>query len=117
MYADLCERIARTPIPGLGEAAGKDSSKGSKKFRKMLLLKVQAEFEKDWQGLFAAVQVRVLAVSLPVLVWSCRSFFFFFLPFLFSSDFRKTTIVGTVCFECCLLLSCPVAFFFPPVVV
>lgn len=58
MYADLCERIARTPIPGLGEAAaGKDSSKGSKKFRKMLLLKVQEEFEKDWQGLFAAVQV------------------------------------------------------------
>eukprot|EP00752_Nemacystus_decipiens_P002138 g2038.t1 len=57
MYADLCERIARTPIPGLGEAAaGKDSSKGSKKFRKMLLLKVQEEFEKDWQGLFAAVQ-------------------------------------------------------------
>eukprot|EP00903_Cladosiphon_okamuranus_P012976 g12110.t1 len=57
MYADLCERIARTPIPGLGEAAvGKDSSKGSRKFRKMLLLKVQEEFEKDWQGLFAAVQ-------------------------------------------------------------
>lgn len=59
MYADLCERIARTPIPGLGEdPSGKDSSKGSKKFRKMLLVKVQQEFQKDWQGLFAAVQVR-----------------------------------------------------------
>lgn len=58
MYADLCARIARTPIAGLGEdATGKDASKGSKKFRKMLLVKVQQEFEKDWQGLFAAVQV------------------------------------------------------------
>ncbi|CAM9986446.1 unnamed protein product, partial [Ectocarpus sp. 8 AP-2014] len=57
MYADLCARIARTPIAGLGEdATGKDASKGSKKFRKMLLVKVQQEFEKDWQGLFAAVQ-------------------------------------------------------------
>ncbi|CAM9691739.1 unnamed protein product [Scytosiphon promiscuus] len=57
MYADLCERIARTPIPGLGEdPSGKDSTKGSKKFRKMLLVKVQEEFEKDWQGLLAAVQ-------------------------------------------------------------
>lgn len=62
MYADLCELIARTPIPGLGEAApGKDSNKGSKKFRKMLLVKVQQEFEKDWQGLFVAVQVRLTA--------------------------------------------------------
>ena len=59
MYADLCERIARTPLAGLGEdATGKDAAKGSKKFRKMLLLKCQEEFEKDWQGLFAAVQVR-----------------------------------------------------------
>ncbi|CAM9408635.1 unnamed protein product, partial [Ectocarpus fasciculatus] len=57
MYADLCARIARTPIAGLGEdATGKDASKGSKKFRKLLLVKVQQEFEKDWQGLFAAVQ-------------------------------------------------------------
>ncbi|CAM9283329.1 unnamed protein product [Ascophyllum nodosum] len=57
MYADLCERIARTPLAGLGEdATGKDAAKGSKKFRKMLLLKCQEEFEKDWQGLFAAVQ-------------------------------------------------------------
>ena len=72
MYADLCERIARTPIPGLGEAAaGKDSSKSSKKFRKMLLVKVQAEFEKDWQGLFAAVQVRG-----SVLSWFVRVVFF-----------------------------------------
>ncbi|CAM9611619.1 unnamed protein product [Pylaiella littoralis] len=57
MYADLCELIARTPIPGLGEASpGKDANKGSKKFRKMLLLKVQQEFEKDWQGLFVTLQ-------------------------------------------------------------
>lgn len=76
MYADLCERIARTPIPGLGETAGKDSSKGSKKFRKMLLLKVQAEFEKDWQGLFAAVQVRATYVLSCL---SCDSVVFFVL--------------------------------------
>lgn len=58
MYADLCERIARTPIAGLGEDPnGKDAAKGSKKFRKMLLIKCQDEFVKDWQGLFAAVQV------------------------------------------------------------
>lgn len=71
MYADLCERIARRPIPGLGEAAaGKDSSKGSKKFRKMLLVKVQDEFQKDWQGLFAAVQVRVRPRHICVLFLS-----------------------------------------------
>lgn len=66
MYADLCELIARTPIPGLGEASpGKDANKGSKKFRKMLLLKVQQEFEKDWQGLFVTLQV------LRGSIWTC----------------------------------------------
>lgn len=61
MYADLCERIARTPISGLGEDPnGKDAAKGSKKFRKMLLIKCQDEFVKDWQGLFTDVQVGCL---------------------------------------------------------
>lgn len=58
MYAELCERIARTPIPGLGEdPAGKDASKGSRKFRKMLLVKCQEEFVKDWQGIYQEIQV------------------------------------------------------------
>lgn len=64
MYADLCERIAHTPIACLGENPGtKDAGKGSKKFRKMLLIKCQDEFTKDWQGLFAAVQVTEMTVE------------------------------------------------------
>ena len=79
MYASLCECIARTPIPGLGEdPTGRDASKGSKKFRKMLLIKVQEEFLKDWQGLFVAVQVRATrcssrATAVVVEGW-CRGF-------------------------------------------
>lgn len=55
MYAALCERIARNPIAGLGEDPS--TSKGSKKFRKMLLLRCHDEFQKDWPGLFVAIQV------------------------------------------------------------
>ncbi|CAM9794805.1 unnamed protein product, partial [Phaeothamnion confervicola] len=43
MYAELCLRLARSPMPGLDA----DSAKGAKKFRKMLLESCQLEFERD----------------------------------------------------------------------
>jgi hypothetical protein len=46
MCADLCSKLARTPLPQLG-----DQSKGTQ-FRKSLLIRCQQEFEKNQAGVF-----------------------------------------------------------------
>uniref|UniRef100_A0A7S3NGS0 MI domain-containing protein n=1 Tax=Aureoumbra lagunensis TaxID=44058 RepID=A0A7S3NGS0_9STRA len=43
IYAELCVKFAAVPLLSLGES----NEKGSKQFRRMLLLRCQAEFERD----------------------------------------------------------------------
>ena len=46
MYAQLCLKFASRALPDLGD----DPAKGGKKFKKMLITRVQEEFEKDLEG-------------------------------------------------------------------
>ncbi|KAJ1452426.1 armadillo-type protein [Pelagophyceae sp. CCMP2097] len=53
IYAELCVKMAGTPLPGLGE----DADAKGKKFRQMLLERCQAEFEKDHTDLQAELEL------------------------------------------------------------
>lgn len=50
IYAELCVKLAATPLAGLGEV-----EKG-KKFRRLLLERCQAEFERDDEALLAEIE-------------------------------------------------------------
>lgn len=90
IYAELCAKLAATPLAGLGE-----TEKG-KKFRRLLLERCQAEFERDEDALVAEIEAISDQVERETRVATLRKIYIghmFFIGALYKHELLRETIM------------------------
>lgn len=90
IYAELCVKLAATPLAGLGE-----TEKG-KKFRKLLLERCQAEFERDDEALVAEINGISDDAEREARITSIRKIYIghiFFIGALYKQELLRETIM------------------------
>mmetsp|Transcript_21666 Transcript_21666/g.67886 ORF Transcript_21666/g.67886 Transcript_21666/m.67886 type:complete len:718 (-) Transcript_21666:470-2623(-) len=90
IYAELCVKLAATPLAGLGE-----TEKG-KKFRRLLLERCQAEFERDDAALVAEIEAIADAAERAARVATLRKLYIghmYFIGALYKQELLRETIM------------------------
>lgn len=90
IYAELCAKLAATPLAGLGE-----TEKG-KKFRRLLLERCQAEFERDEDALVAEIEAIADQGEREARVATLRKIYIghmFFIGALYKHELLRETIM------------------------
>ncbi|KAJ8609476.1 hypothetical protein CTAYLR_005467 [Chrysophaeum taylorii] len=90
IYAELCVKLAATPLAGLGEV-----EKG-KKFRRLLLERCQAEFERDNDALVVEIEAISDEAERQARITSLRKVYIghmFFIGALYKQELLRETIM------------------------